>query len=236
MSQLYVPAGKFQMGNETGGDFVGEDEAPLHDVFLSSFWMDRTEVTNAQYQLCIQAGACSPPYEPSSETRQSYLEAPEFAAFPVIQVDWEQAAAYCQWAERRLPTEAEWEKAARGVDLRTFPWAGDAVGPHFANFGVDDDWPNADTSGVGSIPPGASPYKVMDMAGNVYEWVADWYAPDFYQHSPAENPAGPQQGEARVIRGGAWSSGWNFLRTTSRLSFYPDGHANDIGFRCAQSD
>lgn len=235
MTQLYIPAGKFQMGTSTDGDFIGEDEFPLHEVFLSSFWMDKTEVTNAQYQQCIQAGACRPPYELASETRQSYFDNPDFAEYPVIQVDWEQANAYCQWAGRRLPTEAEWEKAARGETERTFPWAGTGKGPLFANFDVDDDWPNADTWQVGKTLAGASPYKIMDLAGNVYEWVTDWYAADYYQQSRAENPTGPEQGVARVIRGGAWSSDWIFLRTASRLFYYPDGHSNDIGFRCAQS-
>lgn len=224
------------MGTSTDGDWIGEDEFPLHKVFLSSFWMDKTEITNAQYQSCVLAGVCTPPHELASETQKSYFDNTEFADYPVIQVDWEQAQTYCNWAGRRLPTEAEREKAARGTTERLFPWEGDGKGPYFANFDIDDNWPNADTTPVGSILPGASPYGVMDMAGNVYEWVADWYAVDYYQNSQVNNPTGPDQGTARVIRGGAWSSDWNFLRTASRLSYYPDGHSNDIGFRCAQSE
>jgi formylglycine-generating enzyme required for sulfatase activity len=236
MTQLYIPAGKFQMGTSTIDDWTGDDEFPLHEVYLDSFWMDKTEVTNAQYQNCVQAGACQVPHSLSSETQISYYDNSAFAEYPVIQVDWEQANAYCKWAGRRLPTEAEWEKSARGITERLFPWEGDAKGPDFANYDIDDNWPNADTSPVSSILPGASPYGVMDLAGNVYEWVADWYAADYYAQSPAANPTGPQSGTARVIRGGAWSSDWVFVRTGSRLSFYPDLYSNDIGFRCAQSE
>jgi formylglycine-generating enzyme required for sulfatase activity len=236
MAQYHIPPGKFQMGTSADGDWIGEDEFPLHEILLSGYWMDETEVTNGQYQKCIQAGGCTPPHARGSETQENYFEDSDFADYPVIQVDWEQARAYCEWAGRRLPSEAEWEKAARGESERLFPWAGDAKGPHFANFDIDDNWPNADTTRVGSIPAGASPYKILDMAGNVYEWTADWYGADFYQQSPAENPTGPEHGTERVIRGGAWSSDWLFLRTASRLSYYPDGHSNDIGFRCAQSE
>ena len=236
MVQLAVPAGKFLMGTLTEGDWIGGDEFPQHEVYLDAYWMDKTEITNAQYRICVQAGACTPPQETRSETRKKYFDDPKFDEYPVIQVDWEQANTYCSWAGRRLPTEAEWEKAARGRLGRLFPWVGEGYGVHFANFGVDDDFPNADTSVVGSIPGGASPYGIMDMAGNVYEWVADWYAADYYSQSPAESPAGPDHGTARVIRGGSWTSDWVFLRTASRLSYYPDGHSNDIGFRCAQSE
>lgn len=236
MTQLYIPAGKFQMGTSTAGDWTGGDEFPMHEVYLDSFWMDKTEVTNGQYQKCVQAGGCLEPHSISSETQNSYFDNPAFADYPVIQVDWDQANAYCKWTGRRLPTEAEWEKAARGTTERLFPWKGDAYGPDFANYDMDDNWPNADTSQAGSIPAGASPYQVIDMAGNVYEWVSDWYGSTYYSQSPIENPSGPAEGSARVIRGGAWSSDWFFIRTGSRLSFYPDSYSNDIGFRCAQSE
>ncbi len=236
MIQLYIPTGKFPMGTQSGGDWIGEDELPLHDVYLDDFWMDQTEITNAEYQKCISAGECTPPHSIESETRKSYFDNPEFADYPVIQVDWEQAAAYCRWAGRRLPTEAEWEKAARGDTGRIYPWEVNEVGPYFANFDMDDNWPNADTSQAGSIPAGTSPYQVMDMAGNVYEWVADWYDAAYYSQSPAENPTGPAEGSSRVIRGGAWSSDALFIRSASRLPYYPDGFSNDIGFRCAQSN
>lgn len=236
MFQRFVTPGIFLMGTLADGDWVGEDEFPQHEVQLDSFWMDSTEVTNSQYRKCILAGACVDPHSKESETRKDYFDNPEYDNFPVVQVDWEQAKTYCSWAGRRLPTEAEWEKAARGKLGRKFPWAENGYGPYFANFDVNDDWPNADTTKVGSIPGGVSPYKTMDMAGNVYEWTADWYAADYYSQSPAENPAGPDHGTARVIRGGAWSSDWVFLRTASRLSYYPDGFSNDIGFRCAQSE
>lgn len=236
VTQLYVPAGIFQMGTKDEGDWVGEDEFPLHGVYLNSYWMDKTEVTNAQYQKCVQGGSCSAPHSIASETRKSYFDNSEFSEYPVIQVDWEQAQSYCQWAGRRLPTEAEWEKAARGPTERTFPWQGEGYGHDLATFDVDYNWPNADTTQVGSHPRGASFYQMLDMAGNVYEWVADWYAADYYQHSPAQNPTGPDQGVRRVIRGGAWTSDWVFLRTAVRLSIYPQQFSDDIGFRCAQSE
>jgi formylglycine-generating enzyme required for sulfatase activity len=236
MVQLYIPAGKFPMGTQTDGDWIGEDEFPLHEVYLDAFWMDQTEITIEEYQKCISSGECTPPHSTESETKKSYFDNPEFADYPVIQVDWEQAGVYCRWAGRRLPTEAEWEKAARGDTSRIYPWDGDEVGPYFANFDMDDNWPNADTSQAGSIPAGASPYQVMDMAGNVYEWVVDWYDSAYYSKSPTENPSGPAEGSARVIRGGAWSSDGLFIRAASRLAYYPDGFSNDIGFRCAQSN
>lgn len=236
MTLMYIPAGKFQMGNHIPTEWTGEDELPLHDVYLDAFWMDQTEITNAQYQKCVAIKECTPPHSTASETRKSYFDNPEFAVFPVIQVDWEQASVYCKWAGRRLPTEAEWEKAAKGDTDQIYPWKGDAVGPSFANYDMDDDWPNADTSEAGSILAGASPYQVMELAGNVYEWVADWYDASYYSQSPAENPAGPADGSSRVIRGGSWSSDALFIRAASRLPYYPDGFANDIGFRCAQSN
>jgi len=235
-TQLYVPAGNFKMGTTNEGDWVGEDEFPLHEVKLNSFWMDKTEVTNDRYQKCVQAGNCTAPHSKASETRKSYYDDPNFSEYPVIQVDWEQAKSYCQWAGRRLPTEAEWEKAARGPTERTFPWLGEGYGHDLATFDVDYHWPLADTTRAGNFPKGASYYGVMDMAGNVYEWVADWYAADYYQHSPAQNPMGPDQGIKRVIRGGAWTSDWTFLRTAARLSIYPGQFSDDVGFRCAQSE
>jgi eukaryotic-like serine/threonine-protein kinase len=236
MVQLYVPAGAFKMGTTTVRDWTGEDEFPLHQVFLSSYWIDQLEVTNAQYRQCVQTGKCTPPHLLSSQTRPDYYEDANFASYPVVQVDWAQADAYCRWAGRRLPSEAEWEKAARGPSGRLYPWEGKAAGTHLANFGIYDDWPNADTSPVGKYVLGASLYGALDMAGNVYEWVADWYAADTYAQSPEQDPIGPESGIGRVVRGGAWSSESAFLRTASRLSFYPDLAAYDIGFRCAESE
>jgi formylglycine-generating enzyme required for sulfatase activity len=236
MVQMYVPAGVFQMGTGLAGDWTGEDEFPLHEISLPSYWIDQVEVTNAMYGQCAQAGICKSPHALASQTRPKYFDQPDFAAYPVIQVDWSQADAYCRWAGRRLPSEAEWEKAARGPQERLYPWAGDAVGSHFTNFDIYDDWPNADTTAVGKYPAGASPYGALDMVGNVSEWTADWYAADYYGKSPSNQPTGPETGTARVIRGGAWSSDKLFLRTASRMSFYPDLAANDIGFRCVESE
>lgn len=232
MVQFYIPAGKFKMGTSADGDWIGENEFPLHEVFLNSFWMDETEITNAQYALCVKAGNCTPPHKNNSYSRPQYYGNTEFDNFPVLQVDWAQAKAYCEWAGRRLPTEAEWEKAARGTTERLYPWEGDAKGEYFANFSI---YQVGDTTEVHHYLPGKSPYGIFDMAGNVYEWVADWYSGTYYSTSPKENPGGPETGTTRIIRGGAWSSDWIFIRTASRMYFYPQDFSGDIGFRCAQN-
>lgn len=232
MIQRSVPAGEFLMGTAQDGEWVDENEMPEHLVFLGGFWMDETEVTNAQYATCVQAGSCTPPRKSNSYTHAQYYGNPEFDNFPVTQVDWSQARTYCAWAGRRLPTEAEWEKAARGVTPRIYPWEGEAKGEYFANFSI---YQVGDTTEVRRYPPGISPYKIYDLAGNVYEWVADWYSESFYSTSPKEDPSGPETGTTKVIRGGAWSSDWIFIRTASRMFFYPEDFSGDIGFRCAQA-
>jgi len=232
MVQRSVPAGEFYMGTAQDSEWVDENEMPEHVVSLAGFWMDETEVTNAQYVQCVQAGGCTPPHKSNSYSRAAYYGNPEYDNFPVVQVDWMQSKTYCEWAGRRLPTEAEWEKTARGTSPRTYPWAGEAKGEYFANFSI---YQIGDTTEVRHYPPGVSPYKVYDLAGNVYEWVADWYSETYYSASPKENPTGPETGLMSVIRGGAWSSDWIFIRTASRMSFYPQDFSGDIGFRCAQS-
>jgi formylglycine-generating enzyme required for sulfatase activity len=227
-----VPAGQFTMGSENGDD----DERPVHTVYLDAFYMDKYEVTNARYAACVADGACTPPHEMSSFTRSSYYGNPQYADYPVINVDWYQAQAYCAWRGARLPTEAEWEKAARGTDGRTYPWGNNAPTCSLANF--DPARGNScvgDTSAVGSYPAGASPYGIYDLAGNVWEWVADWYDENYYAVSPSRNPTGPSSGSYRALRGGSWNSSEDFVRASYRNGNVPDSWYNNIGFRCTRS-
>jgi len=238
-----VPAGAFTMGAE--GERGWEFMQPVHEVTLDAYWIDRTHVTNRQYQLCEQAGACDPPNSTSSRTREEYYGNPEFDDFPVIWVSWLDADAYCTWAGRSLPTEAQWEKAARGTDGRFYPWGNYPLdGELPAGASSPDDLLNmkaegGDTTKVGSYPLGASPYGVLDMAGNAWQWVADWYADDYYKVSPASNPTGPDSGEARVIRGGAFEVDGFFFEysgdSMNRRGITPDDSADIAGFRCALS-
>jgi len=235
MVMIYVPAGEFLMGkgeNEAADD----DEKPQHRVYLDSYWIDRTEVTNAMYALCVHAGVCQSPISTSSDTRESYFGNPQFDAYPVIFVSWDDAKAYCTWAGRRLPTEAEWEKAARWDPLagsaRRFPWGDEIRYCEHANCTTCV----GDTNEVGSYSAGASAYGALDMAGNVWEWVADWYDGDYYSAYSLDgwpaNPMGPSVGWYRVLRGGSWYSysGWD-LRAGNRVQ--GNGTNSKTGFRCA---
>lgn len=243
MTQLFIPAGTVKMG---GLDVLLEnDEIPAHDVMLDSFWMDQVEVTNGMYNLCVQAGVCRQPVKLNSDNRGDYFGSAEFQDYPVIQVAWFDANAYCQWARRRLPTEAEWERAARGDDTRTYPWGGEP--PNEMNSNANNTV--GDVTRVGSYAMGASPFGVLDMAGNVWEWVADYYNGRYYEESPSTNPMGADNGGLnylRVIRGGSFQDNLFNLRVSNRgYEVGPDPSAlpNEpayygrssvkIGFRCA---
>ena len=245
MPQVYIPAGILHMG---GYDFrASPDEFPGHDVTLHAYWMDQLEVTNAMYALCVNAGVCTLPQDVGTARIAKYFNEPEFNDYPVIFVAWVQAKTYREWAQRRLPTEAEWERAARGDDMRTFPWGEDKPDWRFANFNMLV----RDTSRVGSYAMGASPFGVLDMAGNVAEWTNDFYDFDYYLTSPLENPLGPDSSSSlnRVARGGSFGDAEINLRVSRRLPVlgsninvapgsesYLGESSPRIGFRCVEDE
>ncbi len=248
MVQVFVPAGAFQMGALQADS--APDEIPAHQVTISAFWMDKLEVTNSMYALCVQAGACTLPSAFKSEHHDKYYNTDEFADFPVVNVTWGNADDYCIWAGKHLPTEAEWERAARGDDYRGFPWGDERPGTTQANF----NYIIRDLTRVGSFPAGASPFGVLDMSGNVWEWVNDYYDANAYASSVASNPTGPLAavggGQRRVIRGGSYVDVEKDIRVTSRgFARGPDPDVSDmesveykgessskIGFRCASDN
>lgn len=256
---VVVPAGAFRMGAtaaeaerarvlcEAAGladcDAAFDDQQPARTVTTAAFYVDRTETTNADYGECVAARVCDPPRDLSSYAHAAYFDR-EFANYPVIHVTWDDARTYCAWRGKRLLTEAEWEKAARwdpdtGM-VTLWPWGNDIDGPRLnlcddecpfeAQFPVRDAF--AEIAPVGSFPRGASPVGTFDMAGNVWEWVADTYAPDAYTAGDAADPSGPSEGEARVRRGGAWNSAAPFTMTTFRGHAAPDQHDYETGIRC----
>jgi serine/threonine-protein kinase len=227
-------------------------EKVVHMVTLDAFWIDLTEVTNGMYDLCVQARKC----DPQSRTGTLAISASghsgdaQYSDYPAIYVTWDKANAYCEWAGStsgvtvRLPTEAEWEKATRGENGRNYPWGNDAPNCNLANFTsysiyADNSMisilPNAckdDTIEVGSFPDGASPYGALDMVGNVWEWVADYYAA--YPSSSESNPIGPSEGFYRMVRGGGWNIDVPGMYTFSRLAYPPYYTEGNLGFRCAR--
>lgn len=229
---VLISAGGFIMGSDPGEGRL--DEGPEHTVYLDAYYIDKQEVTNAQYKACVDAGVCRAPRSSSSNTRSSYYGSPKYDNYPVIYVDWYQAKIYCEWRGKRLPTEAEWEKAARGTDERTYPWGDTEPDCNYANF-CCGGYCVGDTLKVGSYEKGASYYGVMDMAGNVWEWVNDWYDSGYYSVSPYSNPTGPETGTSEVLRGGSWLDRPYELRASSRLSSAPTLTSDLIGFRCACS-
>ncbi|MEO7840850.1 MAG: SUMF1/EgtB/PvdO family nonheme iron enzyme [Anaerolineales bacterium] len=225
---VLVPAGDFTMGSNTGD----EDERPSHTVHLDAYYIDKFEVTNALYEACVDSGKCDKPiypyFFPESPNRIYYGDS-QYDKFPVVYVDWNMAKAYCEWRGAHLPTEAQWEKAARGdTDARIYPWKGPELAScKKANF---QNCVNR-TSEVDNYKDGKSPYGAYDMAGNVWEWVADWYSAIYYENLFSDNPLGPNFGQSRVQRGGSWTK--YDIRVSNRVNYGPNHTNFDVGFRCA---
>jgi formylglycine-generating enzyme required for sulfatase activity len=217
-----IPAGRFTMGDRNGDPA----EYPEREITMSGFQIDRTEVTNADYARCVQAKACDPtPYMEDAKLGQ--------LDHPVVGVTWIDAERFCQWVKRRLPTEAEWEYAARGTDLRKWPWKG-VFDPKKTNSGQDGDFHGA-TAPVGAYTEGESPFGVLNMAGNAAEWTADFFEPTWYGTSDqTTNPKGPERGRERVVRGGSYRDPSHLVRVSARVPKAPTESDNTIGFRCAK--
>ena len=222
-----IPAGPFTAGTNSGGF----DEGPEHSVYLDAYTIDRYEITNAQYLAFVSAVNHRYPGPPSRYAKNMAKMRGDNQ--PVVYVSWDDANAYCAWKGQRLPTEAEWEKAMRGTDGRLWPWGGssDVSGANWAR--VDDGFDV--TAPVGAFQRDMSPFGVADGAGNVIEWVADWYGEDTYRNAHERNPTGPVYGTFKVLRGGGYASTGSDIRITSRSKMVPDFRDETIGFRCASS-
>jgi formylglycine-generating enzyme required for sulfatase activity len=233
---VYVPSGAFLMG--TNAADRSENSRPQHTVTLAAYWIDRTEVTNEQYRVCVEEGFCAPP------GNRVYFDNPAYDNYPVTQVAYDDAAVYCLFIGTRtqqiigLPTEAQWEKAA-GWDpvnqtQRTYPWGNEP--PTQDRMRYIESNISRPQAPVGSYPAGASAYGALDMAGNVWEWVADWFDPDYYRRTGISlDPLGPESGLYRVTRGGSWTREAHLAVTTVRNPVRPTIYSNEIGFRCAMN-
>ena len=274
MTMILIPAGEVLMGSglfesivlENSRFFTFPNQRPKHKVYLDAYWIDQTEVTVGMfrkfaeftgYRTTAEREGWGRPWAPGPKEAEwpetpgvdwLHPQGPESTAednHPVVQVSWEDAAAYCDWVGGRLPTEAQWEKAARGPDGGRFPW-GDEFDGTYLNYcdgrcpverwrDVTYDDGYSRTAPVGSYPDNASPYGILDMAGNVWEWVFDWYDPEYYRRAPYLNPTGPATGEMRTQRGGSWYDGepHGWVNCLVRHQNPPTDRYEDVGFRCA---
>jgi sulfatase modifying factor 1 len=231
---ILVPAGSFPMGVPKGDRDGGRDEYPRHEVMLDSYYIDIYEVTHGRYAEFVKATGHRTPENPKYPKRTLWSDhlSDSLSERPVINVDWQDADAYCRWAGKRLPTEAEWEKAARGTDDRRFPWGN--VEPTHKHLNFNQQWQGEKTlMPVGSYEAGKSPFGAYDMAGNVWEWVSDWYDPLYYEKSPGVNPKGPDSGTYKVLRSSGWSVETPLVRLFTRVKSDPTNRNDSTGFRCA---
>jgi len=234
---ILIPAGEFTMGADGSAD---ADERPAHKVHLDNYYIGKYEVTNRHYESFVDAtnhrvpeNCCDPRYN----IWRGKDSLPGTDETPVVNVSWDDAVAYCKWAGGRLPTEAEWEKAARGTDGRKFPWGNDPASTNRANFTAESFtfWEGPATlAKKDQYEFGRSPYGAYEMAGNVWEWVQDFYDADYYKNSPPKNPQGPSNGKDRIVRGGSWQNTPEILRTTNRNKHAPEDRRTYIGIRCAK--
>jgi formylglycine-generating enzyme required for sulfatase activity len=225
MPMALVPAGEFIMGSQGGA----ADEQPVHRVYVDAFFMDKYEVSVGQYAKFLEATSLEAPPD------WDIMNQPQHQKRPVVNIDWADAVMYCKWTGKRLPTEAEWEKAARGTDGRIYPWGNEFPTRLHANFGKTE-WNNhAALVPVGKLEDGKSPYGIYDMAGNAWEWVNDWYDANYYKNSPSQNPAGPSSAELKVLRGGSWSDSPDDLRSANPYIYEPASRYHNVGFRCAKT-
>ena len=233
VEMVFVPAGEFMMGFDGSGG--PDDERPVHPVFLDAYYIDKYEVSNAQYAECVSWRICPPPVSNASyNMEEKYYGNPKYEAYPVTFVTWEMANNFCtQWRKGRLPTEAEWEKAARGPESRIYPW-GEGIKCDLANYRDQNCGRLARPYPVSAFAAGQSVYGAFNMAGNVWEWTSDWYSFSYYSESPLENPQGPLAGLMHVKRGGGFLHTFPFARSSNREQGEPTGYGVDIGFRCVR--
>ena len=221
MNQIHIPAGEFTMGAG-----AKDKEILAHKVYLDAYWMDQTDVTNAMYAVCVKAGTCTHPAH-----YDRYFDDPKYADYPVVYVTWYAAQAFCKWEGGDLPTEAQWEKAARGLDERTYPWGTSPADITLLNYNGD----HGDIVSAYDYLIALSPYGLLQMSGNVRQWMFDWYQRTYYTVSPYKNPQGPDTGTYKSLRGGAFDDDFQMVETTYRAYHEPTSAGQERGFRCVQS-
>lgn len=220
---VFIPAGEFTMGSNSASGKLGP-ENPAHTVYTDAYWIYQTQVTNAMFAKCFDAGVCLK----HVGALDTHFTNPAYANHPVVYVTWDEALAYCKWQGGRLPTEAEWERAARGTSDRFYPWGEITAGADVTNANNTV----GDTTAVGSYPKYTSFYGLLDMGGNVREWVMDWYSETYYQESPKNNPTGPETGTKKVLRGAGFYDPYPYAQTVRRFAHVPDSPGINRGFRC----